>query len=95
MWKRIPDQYKDAMMKVAKDLSDSLYADTLNLEQEAIQTMKENGLQLNPVPPDALEKWRAVSDKGMSELIGKAFSKDIYEEMLNHLNEYRKLNDQK
>ena len=52
-------------------------AKTIELEKEAIDTMKEHGLVINQVPPDSLEKWRAVSSKGMNELIGNAFSKEI------------------
>ena len=43
-------------------------------------------------PDDSLEKWRAASDKGMDQLIGKAFSKEIYDRIIHLLEEYRKKN---
>ncbi|MDQ1353963.1 MAG: C4-dicarboxylate transporter substrate-binding protein, partial [Acidobacteriota bacterium] len=47
------------------------------------------------VPPDAMAKWRAAADKGMDELVGKAFSKEIYDLLRQCVAEYRKLNEQK
>jgi len=62
----------------------------VQLEKEAIATMIEHGLKIVDFPPDAMEKWRATADKGMDELIGKVFSKEIYDRLLHHLEEFRK-----
>ena len=90
IWKRIPDQYKEKMMAFAVKLSQDLYAKTVTLEKETIETMIEHGLKIVDIPADAQGKWRAAADKGMDELIGKTFSKEIYESMLRHLEDYRK-----
>ncbi len=95
MWKKIPDKYKDQMIAVAQKMADNLYAKTSDLEKEAIEEMKKHGLKINRTPPDAPAKWKAASDKGMDVLIGKAFSKEIYEMMMRHIKEYRKGNDQR
>ena len=88
-WKRIPGQYKQEMMDFAHKLSIRLYNETMQLEKEAVETMKEHGLKIVDFPPDAMEKWRAVADKGMDELIDKIFSKEIYDRLLRHLEEFR------
>jgi TRAP-type C4-dicarboxylate transport system substrate-binding protein len=90
IWKRVPDQYKDKMLAVVQSMIDRLYQETNDLEKEAIEEMKKHKLIINPVPPDALEKWRAVSDKGMDVLLGRAFSKDIYDQVIRYLNDFRK-----
>jgi TRAP-type C4-dicarboxylate transport system substrate-binding protein len=89
IWNRVPDQYKEKMMAVVQEMIDRLYQETRQLEEEAIQEMKKHGLVINPVPPDALAKWRAVSDKGLDSLIGKAFSKEVYDRMMQLLTEFR------
>lgn len=91
-WKRIPEQYRAKMMQVALKISGDLYEKTVDLEKEAIEAMKKHGLKIVKFPDDSLEKWRAASDKGMDQLIGKAFSKEIYDRIIHHLEEYRKKN---
>jgi TRAP-type C4-dicarboxylate transport system substrate-binding protein len=90
VWKRVPDQYKEEILAVVHSMIDRLYQETIELEREAIQEMKKHGLVINSVPPDALEKWRAVSDKGLDVLLGKAFSNDIYDKVIQHLKKFRK-----
>ncbi|MCK5056962.1 MAG: TRAP transporter substrate-binding protein DctP [Candidatus Aminicenantes bacterium] len=93
IWKRIPEKNKKQMMDVAKKISDELYSEIIRLEQDAINTMKKNDLVINQVPADAVEEWKAASAKGMDVLVGKAFSKEIYDRIVRHLNEYRKLDE--
>ncbi|MCP4148449.1 MAG: C4-dicarboxylate ABC transporter substrate-binding protein [bacterium] len=89
IWKRIPKQYHEAMIKVSKEMAKSLFIKTIELEKEAIEEMKKNDLVINVAPGDAMAKWKVISAKGMGELVGKAFSKEIYETLEKVLNEYR------
>ena len=66
---------------------------TVKLEKEAVEEMTKHGLKIIDFPPGAMEKWREASDKGMNELIGKVFSKEIYDLILHYLKEFRKKND--
>jgi len=90
VWKRVPEQYKKEMLAVVDRMVERLYQETIKLEKEAIEEMKKHKLVINPVPPDALERWRAASDKSMDVLLGKAFSKDVYDQVMRHLNDFRK-----
>ena len=45
-------------------------------------------------PADSLPQWKDAADKGMDELVGKVFSKEIYEKLLDMLKEYRQKNVQ-
>jgi TRAP-type C4-dicarboxylate transport system substrate-binding protein len=90
LWHEIPDQYKEQMIIVARRMADNLYKKTVELEKDAIDVMKKHKLVINTPPPDAVEKWKAASDKGMDVLIGKTFSQGIYDKMMGYLNEYRK-----
>jgi hypothetical protein len=51
--------------------------------------MKKNGLIIHEAPADSLPKWKEAAAKGMDELVGKVFRKEIYEKMLQLLQEYR------
>jgi len=88
-WKEIPVQYHEPMIKSIAKFAQGLYQQTAALEKEALKAMQENGLIIHEPPPDAFDRWRAVAAKGMDELVGKAFSKEIYERILALLAEYK------
>lgn len=91
-WKRIPDKYKEEMLAVTRRLQKKLSGEIGQLEKEAIDTMIENGLTIHETPEDAIPKWRAESLKGIDELVGKAFSTEIYGQVIEYLKEFRKSN---
>ena len=92
IWDRIPENYKEPMMEVVKRLSVKLAGETAALEKKALDSMKKNGLIIHEPPADSLSKWKEAANKGMDELIGKVFRKEIYEKMQQLLQEYRQKN---
>ncbi|MEN8154340.1 MAG: TRAP transporter substrate-binding protein DctP [Acidobacteriota bacterium] len=94
-WKKIPEKLKVRLMESARKTSLKLHKKTTILEAEAIDTMKKNGLKINDVPEDSISQWRGASEKGVNSLIGKVFSKAIYDKMMGYLLEYRKVNEKK
>lgn len=95
IWDRIPVEYHQPMLELVQDLSVDLYQKTIELEKEAIDAMKEQGLKVYDPPPDSLSQWHQAAQKGMGELIDKAFSAEIYQQVLDLLSEFRKMNDGK
>jgi TRAP-type C4-dicarboxylate transport system substrate-binding protein len=92
IWDQIPAGYAAQMIAVTRKITDRIDRETVALEKEAIDTMRKNGLIVHEPPPDSLKKWREASDKGMGELIGKAFSEEVYNRMIRLLKEYRQKN---
>jgi TRAP-type C4-dicarboxylate transport system substrate-binding protein len=88
-WNGIPEQYRQPMIKALARITDRLYQQTQELDKEALKTMSDNGLIIHEPPADALGRWRAVAALGMDELVGKAFSKEIYDQVLALLQEFR------
>jgi TRAP-type C4-dicarboxylate transport system substrate-binding protein len=95
VWQRIPEKYREEMLAVTRRLQKKLSGEIGQLEKEAIDTMIENGLKIHEVTEDAVSAWRSESFKGMDVLVGKAFSKEIYEKVNGYLEEYRKLHENK
>jgi TRAP-type C4-dicarboxylate transport system substrate-binding protein len=89
-WKSIPEKYREPMMESARNASINLYQETMRLEKEALDAMIENGLKVHEAPPDALEKWREVSTLAFEDLVGKAFSSDLLDELTAYVHEFRK-----
>ncbi len=93
IWNKIPDKFKGKFMEVAQRLSIDLKNKTKNLEQEAVETMKKHGLKINSLPDGSMGKWRDASEKGFNSLINKVFSRQIYDKMIEYLNNFRKNKD--
>ncbi|MCK4763455.1 MAG: TRAP transporter substrate-binding protein DctP [Candidatus Aminicenantes bacterium] len=92
-WKKIPNQYKKKMMDAAAKVAKDLYREILKLEEDALTEMKKHKLVINDIPPGGLETWRTAVNKGMDVLIGKAFSKEVYDQIMKHLAEYREVHE--
>jgi TRAP-type C4-dicarboxylate transport system substrate-binding protein len=89
LWEKIPQNFKGPMMEAVARVSKKLDVETEALEKKALDSMKKNGLVIHDAPPDSLEKWKEAAEKGMDELVGKIFSKEIYEKLLQILQEFR------
>ena len=92
-WESVPAAYREPMRKAAGQVTSGLYQQTLDLERDVIGAMKKNGLIIHEPPADALEKWRATGAQGMEVLVGKSFSREIYERLLALLEEFKRLHD--
>ena len=90
IWSQVPEQFRKPMIQAAQRVAANLLQKTVKLEKDAIDVMKKNKLIMDTVPADALAKWKAETTKGLDELIGKAFSKEVYDKLIQCLNEYRK-----
>lgn len=88
-WDTIPEQYKDRIMEAAKRVSANLYEEIEQKENEAVKKMRKQDLIVNELPPSAHEKWYEESKRIIEPLVGKIFSKEIYEQIQFYLKEYR------
>ncbi len=92
VWEQVPDEYKEEMLAITKKMSLDLYEKTKKLEQEAMEKMKENGLVVNEPPIEARKKWLESAQSRVYTLVGKSFSKEIYEMLQDYLQEFRVAN---
>lgn len=88
-WQTIPEAYRAPMLEAVRRQAEALYPVTAKLEREALKVMVDNGLVIHEPAPDALARWRAASTKGMEDVAGKAYPKDIYDEVQKLLQEFR------
>ncbi|MQY76571.1 MAG: C4-dicarboxylate ABC transporter substrate-binding protein [Spirochaeta sp.] len=88
-WERIPESMRPELLEAAYKIERSLKVEAAKVEAQAIEIMKENGLVLNPFPPEAKEEWRKVVDSGLDILIGKSFDRKTYDLVRSHLKDYR------
>jgi len=93
IWERIPQNLKPRMLAAVDRVSKKLAGETDALEKKALDSMKKNGLIIHEAPADSLAKWKETSEKGMDELVGKKFSREIYQTLQQILQEYRQKNE--
>ncbi len=94
IWEKIPGNLQQLMMDTVDRHAKKLAGETKILEQKALDSMKKNGLIVHDAPADSLPKWKEAADKGMDELIGKMFSREIYEKLRQLLQDYRQKSEE-
>lgn len=88
-WDEIPAEIRPKLVKSAKRIVDSLYAETNTLEKSAIDTMLKHGLKIHTVPADGAKLWEKEGQKGYNAYVGKTFSRELLEKLQGYLKEYR------
>jgi TRAP-type C4-dicarboxylate transport system substrate-binding protein len=86
---RLPPAYAELIKSAADKHFGLLLADTRKSNEEAQGVLRENGVSLVPMAPDALAELEATRDKTVERLKGKAFSEEIYAETMRLLAQFR------
>jgi TRAP-type C4-dicarboxylate transport system substrate-binding protein len=89
-WASIPADLRQPFIASIDEASRSLLEEAQALEADAVKMMKENGLIVHDLPPGALEKWRQTAAEGVKSLIGPRFSKEMYDQVVGYIQEFRK-----
>jgi len=89
-WASIPADLHQPLLEAVAAAAQGLYEETMTLEADAVKMMKDNGLKVHDPPADALAKWRGAAGLAVQDLIGPVFSKEIYDQILEYIQEYRK-----
>jgi TRAP-type C4-dicarboxylate transport system substrate-binding protein len=93
-WASIPTELRQPFLDAVVAASRGLYEETMGLEADAIKMMKDNGLVVHDPPPAALVRWRESADKAVGGLLGTVFPKELYDQVMGYLLEYRKTHGQ-
>jgi TRAP-type C4-dicarboxylate transport system substrate-binding protein len=89
-WASIPVELHQPFIASIDEASRGLFEEAMALEADAMKMMKENGLIVHDPPPAALEQWRQTAAEGVKDLIGSRFSKEVYDQIVGYLQEFRK-----
>ena len=89
-WAAIPADLHQPLLGAVVAAARGLYDETMGLEADAVKMMKDNGLVVHDPPAGALAKWREAAGRAVDGLIGPVFSKEIYDQILGYVREYRK-----
>ena len=86
---RLPADYADLMKSAAQTHFNLLLDDTRKSNEEALKVLVDNGISLvKPTPMTKAELQNNYREKSVEKLVDDAFSKSIYTEAMQHLDDY-------
>lgn len=89
-WAAIPAELHKPFLDAVAAAAKGLYDETMIIEADAIKMMKENKLVINDPPPGTLVRWHEAAGRAVDKLIGPVFSKELYDQVIGYVQEYRK-----
>ena len=89
-WDSVPDQYRDEMLKAAREAGAKLRDEIRRLGPDSIEQMKKRGL--NVIVPDkaTLDAWQSEVEATYPKLRGSYCPADLFDEVRRLRDEYRK-----
>ena len=86
---KLPANYAQMMHSTAKKHFANLLADTRQSNAEALQVLQDNNITLVKLTTESKAELLNYREMTVEKLVGDAFSKDIYEEAVEHLEKFR------
>jgi TRAP-type C4-dicarboxylate transport system substrate-binding protein len=93
-WASIPADLHQPFLDAVASAAKGLYDETMTLEADAVKMMKDNGLVVHDPTSAALAKWQETVARAVDSLMGSVFSKEIYDQIMGYVQEYRKAHGQ-
>ncbi|MBN2551720.1 MAG: TRAP transporter substrate-binding protein DctP [Spirochaetales bacterium] len=87
-WRRIPRELQPKLKAATRSVLADLEAEIIELENQAMEIMKDNGLIVHQVPPAVQEEWEELVQEGFKILVGDVISRDLYEQARQIISEY-------
>ncbi|MDH4320563.1 MAG: TRAP transporter substrate-binding protein DctP [Desulfobulbaceae bacterium] len=88
-FRKLPASHQRLIEQAAVNNFSNLVNDTRKSNSDALRVLKENGISLVSATPEAIAALRANRQRTVDALVGTAFSKRIYETLINELSAYR------
>ena len=88
-WKRIPDRFKEEMIEGTELVLSNFYDKMKEIEDEAIEVMKGQGLEITPATPENTALWTDKVEEGVGIYVKEMLSNDMNSRMNSYINEYR------
>jgi TRAP-type C4-dicarboxylate transport system substrate-binding protein len=86
-WNGLSDQHKRLLREVAKKHHEQLVLRIRERNEESIRILKEQGIEVIPVPHQEELKWRRVAEQLQNRFAGQLYKKDLLDEIRKSLGE--------
>ena len=88
-FKKLPEKYQQLIETSATNNFANLVNDTRKSNADALSVLQQNGISVVAATPAAITDLRANRQRTVDALIGEAFSKKIYNTLVNELSAFR------
>lgn len=88
-WEKIPADLKPLLLRTARQSGERLKKETRKLGDEAVKIMKQHGLVVHPVPPEALAEWERQARAAYPRIMGKSIPVEMRAEVERLVAEFR------
>jgi TRAP-type C4-dicarboxylate transport system substrate-binding protein len=88
-WESIPAQYRDELARISRRIGSEIETSLLQLESDAISTMKKHGLVENQINGQQAQQWYDDMTKATPNLLGSSFDRATYAKIEGILKTYR------
>ena len=87
---RLPENLQLILKESARNHLTRLIQLTRMDNVESVEILKENGIQITPTPPDSvMAEFYGVGERAREKLVGKMYSRELLNELLFHIEEFR------
>jgi len=90
VWAKIPDKIKPELLETSRALAKVISEETRKADAEAIEIMKQYGLNVCEVDDNNIREWQEVVDTYFGDVVESDFGLDAYKMVKAQLEEYRK-----
>lgn len=88
-WDRVPDDARQAMLKIAADIGKEVKAAGRAESNSSVAAMVKRGLVVQKVTPEMEAEWRGLTESVRDRIRGKIVPADMFDEAQRLLKEYR------
>ncbi len=88
-YSRLPDNYKTLLHDTAKKHFSFLLDETRKSNEESRKVLQEHGVTFLSSPPEEIQELQKYRDHAVEKMIGKSFSKEIYDKTIGLLEDFR------
>ncbi len=89
---QLPRNMRDELLAAVEDVQDNYGQEIRDLEEEAIDTMTNYGLEIVELTQTEQDEWIQEFESSYEVMLGRVFDRDLYNRVREHLNEFRSSN---
>ena len=91
--KKLSPDHREILVALCSKYMDRLKLEVRKENQEAIKVMSKHGVKLILPSGEQIKELKDLSIRAMNNQVGKSFSKRIKDDVIGHVEKYRKKND--
>lgn len=88
-WNKVPEAFRQELIRIARDEARNLQQDVRRLEQEAKDAMIKRGLKIVPVDKAAMTAWLTAAESGYPDIRGTVVPAQFFDETMRLRDEFR------